>query len=139
MELQEMIYNIMLTIITASMPVLVGFLVAFINQHTNAQQLKTAQSIATNGAIFAQQVSKDLGFNPEQKFNSALASAKTLGEKYGIKLSDDQWKNLIEPSVNEIKKGLNELNSVTVTSSNSESTQTVLVESIPVVAEVDVK
>ncbi|HEY8804744.1 MAG TPA: phage holin, LLH family [Clostridium sp.] len=106
MDFQTMIYNILLTVVTTATPILVGYVVLFIRNHANAKQLHTAKVISLNAVTFANQVSSELDLNNEAKFNSALASAKELASKYGIKLSNDQWKNLIEPSVNEIKKGL---------------------------------
>lgn len=125
MDLQftNLLYTLLLTIITTGTPILIGFLVMFIKSHISAKQLQTAKSLATNGVIFAQQVSKDLNLNNEQKLNSALASAQELAKKYGINLTSSQWKLLLEPAYNEVKKGLNELgNTSTTTTLPTDST-----------------
>jgi len=135
MDFQTVLYNLLLTIITTATPLLVGYAVVFIRQHLSAQQLNTAKVIASNGVVFAQQVSKDLNLNNEAKFNSALASAKSLASKYGVKLSDEQWKNLLEPAYNELKKGLNEVADTNVPSVNSDSIQP-SIDVIPTIPEV---
>jgi len=109
MELQNLLYNIFLSVISIATPILIGYAVNFIKQHTSAQNLKTAMSIASNSVEYAQQISKALGLDNEAKLNSALASAKQLATNYGVKLTDDQWKALLEPAVSGIKKGLVEL------------------------------
>lgn len=121
MDLQfiNLLYTLLLTVVTTGTPILIGFLVVFIKSHLSAKQLQTAKSLATNGVIFAQQVNKDLNLNNEEKFNSALESAKELAKKYGVNLSDSQWKNLLEPAYNEVKKGLNELGDTTITTTTT--------------------
>lgn len=109
MDIQNLLYNLLLSIISIATPILIGYAVTFIKQHTSAQQLKNAMSIATNSVEYAQQISKTLGLDNEAKLNSALASAKELATKYGIKLTDDQWKALLEPAVSGLKKGLVDL------------------------------
>lgn len=131
-QFTNLIYNILLTLVTTATPILVGYLVVFIRQHLSAKQLETAKVIASNGVVYAQQVSAQLGLDNQAKLNSALVSVKALASKYGVKLTDDQWKNLIEPAVNEFKKGLNELGDTTNQPQVSDPTQPVLNDSTPV-------
>jgi len=112
MDFTTILYNLILTIVTTATPILVGYLVIFIRQHLSTKQLETAKVISLNAVAYSNQISKELGLNNEQKLNSALASAQIIAEKYGIKLTSDQWKSLIEPCVNQLKQGLNDVLSV---------------------------
>jgi len=114
MDFNTLVYNTLLTIITTGLPVVIAYLVSFIRQHTNAKQLNTAKIIATNAVTYVNQVSKDLGIDNSVKLSSALNSANQLAKKYGVKLDDNQWRLLLESSVLEVKKGLNELDNVIV-------------------------
>jgi hypothetical protein len=122
-QITDALYNILLTVVTTGTPIVIGYIVNFLRQHASAKQLETSKEIAMNSVTFAEQISKTLGFNNEQKFNSALASAKELASKYGVKLNDTQWKSLIEPALNEAKKGWNDLSSAIVQPEISEATQ----------------
>ena len=115
MDVQTLIFNALLTVVTTGLPIVIAYLVSFIKQHTNAKQLQTAKIIATNAVVYTNQVSKDLGFDHNAKLNSALDATMQLAKKYGINLNESQWRSLIESSVNEVKKGLDELDSVNVT------------------------
>lgn len=126
MDFQSLLYNALLTIITTGFPILIGYIVVFIRQHLSTKQLQTAQVLASNGVLFSEQVSKQLGLDNVAKYNSALASAKTLATKYGVKLSDEQWNSLIESSVGMMKKGLSD-----VVTPVLEATKPILIDSTP--------
>ena len=109
MDYNTIVYNILITIITTGLPILITFLTKLIIQHTNAKQLNTANIIAKNAVLFTKQITSDLKIDNSVKLNSALNSASQLGKKYGINLEDSQWRSLLEASLLEIKKGLNEV------------------------------
>ena len=139
MDFTTIIYNLLLTLVTTGVPILIGGLTILIKQHFSAKQLKIAQVIASNSVSFSEQISKELNLNNEGKLNSALASAQELATKFGVKLNSDQWKSLIEPCVNELKKGLNDVVTpsidvpVTIAQSIvSDSTQPILNEVAPI-------
>ena len=107
-QIQTFLFNALLTIITTGFPIVITYLVKLIIQHTNAKQLNTANIIAKNAVLFTKQITSDLKIDNSVKLNSALNSASQLGKKYGINLEDSQWRSLLEASLLEIKKGLNE-------------------------------
>jgi len=108
-QFQTFLFNTLLTIITTGFPIVITYLVKLIIQHTNAKQLNTANIIAKNAVLFTKQITSDLKIDNSVKLNSALNSASQLGKKYGINLEDSQWRSLLEASLLEIKKGLNEV------------------------------
>jgi len=108
-QIQTFLFNALLTIITTGFPIVITYLVKLIIQHTNAKQLNTANIIAKNAVLFTKQITSDLKIDNSVKLNSALNSASQLGKKYGINLEDSQWRSLLEASLLEIKKGLNEV------------------------------
>ena len=108
-QIQTFLFNALLTIITTGFPIVITYLVKLIIQHTNAKQLNTANIIAKNAVLFTKQITSDLKIDNGVKLNSALNSASQLGKKYGINLEDSQWRSLLEASLLEIKKGLNEV------------------------------
>lgn len=137
LQITNALYNIILVIITTGMPIIITYAVSFIKQHASSKQLQKAQSIAISSVTYAQQVSSQLGLNNEAKLNSALASARTLASSFGLKLSDDQWKNLLEPALKEAKKGWNDVTKDDAPIVVSEPTQTVSGDSVSVLEEVD--
>ena len=108
-QIQTFLFNALLTIITTGFPIVITYLVKLIIQHTNAKQLNTANIIAKNAVLFTKHITSDLKIDNGVKLNSALNSASQLGKKYGINLEDSQWRSLLEASLLEIKKGLNEV------------------------------
>ena len=114
-QIQTFLFNALLTIITTGFPIVITYLVKLIIQHTNAKQLNTANIIAKNAVLFTKQITSDLKIDNSVKLNSALNSASQLGKKYGIKLEDSQWRSLLEASLLEIKKGLNDVKNVSDT------------------------
>jgi len=128
-QIQAMLYNLILTIITTGLPIVITFIVKFIRQHTNAKQLQLLQSIARNAILFTEQVSKDMKFDSSVKLSSAITSAQKLSKNYGINMDEYQWRSIIEASLLEFNKGYNEVLKPTVVSSYS-STETIAVENI---------
>ena len=108
-QIQTFLFNALLTIITTGLPILITYLVKLIIQHTNAKQLNTANIIAKNAVLFTKQITSDLNIDNSVKLNSALNAANQLAKKYGINLEDSQWRSLLEASLLEIKKGLNDV------------------------------
>jgi len=108
-QIQTFLLNALLTIITTGFPIIITYLVKLIIQHTNAKQLNIASVIAKNAVLFTKQITSDLKIDNSVKLSSALNSASQLGKKYGINLEDSQWRSLLEASLLEIKKGLNDV------------------------------
>jgi len=144
MDYQSLIFNILLTLISTGLPILIGGATILIKQHFSAKQLNTAKIISMNSVEFVNQTTKDLKINNTEKLNSAILSARGLAEKAGIKLTSDQWTSLIESSVAQIKKGLITLTELPLTPSNiepatiptpiiSDPIQPILNESAPIV------
>ena len=140
-QIQSMLYNLILTIVTTGLPIVITFIIKFIKQHTNAKQLQLLQSIAKNSILFTEQVSKDMNFDSSVKLSSAITSAQKLSKNYGINMDEYQWRSIIEASLLEFNKGYNEVlkpsvvaSEFTPPSSDSSgslnSTETIAVEDI---------
>jgi len=121
MDITTLIYNLLLTVITTGLPIIIAYIVSFIKQHTNAKQLNTAKILAKNAVLFTKQVSSDLQIDNSTKLASAINSATQLGKNYGINLNENQWRSLVEASLIEIKKGLNNVTSDSNIISNTSS------------------
>jgi len=104
-QIQAMLYNLILTIVTTGLPIVITFIIKFVKQHTNAKQLQLLQSIAKNSILFTEQVSKDMNFDSSVKLSSAITSAQKLSKNYGINMDEYQWRSIIEASLLEFNKG----------------------------------
>jgi len=136
-QIQSMLYNLILTIVTTGLPIVITFIIKFIKQHTNAKQLQLLQSIAKNSILFTEQVSKDMNFDSSVKLSSAITSAQKLSKNYGINMDEYQWRSIIEASLLEFNKGYKDVltPSNTFLSSNNSTilnpTEIVALENIP--------
>jgi len=136
-QIQAMLYNLILTIVTTGLPIVITFIIKFVKQHTNAKQLQLLQSIAKNSILFTEQVSKDMNFDSSVKLSSAITSAQKLSKNYGINMDEYQWRSIIEASLLEFNKGYKDVltPSNTFLSSNNSTilnpTEIVALENIP--------
>ncbi|WP_172408241.1 phage holin, LLH family [Desulfosporosinus sp. FKA] len=98
------VVNILGVLVVSAIAAIVGKL------HLNSKQLATAKSIVSEAVDFATQAAKKLGITQDlAKYQHALAKAKELGARYGIKLTDSEWETLIEGAYKKGKDKLAEL------------------------------
>lgn len=83
------------------------FLVDFINKKAaeataakSREEIELAQSIGLIAVDAAEQVGRVLKLDGTDKFNLAVKQFNEMAERYGLKISDDQRKALIEAGVN---------------------------------------
>lgn len=110
MNVQQIISSGLSDIGMALLSTLVGLAGYYLKQHFTSKQLATAASIATEAVNFAAQAAKKLGITQDlAKYQHALAKAKELASKVGIKLSDSEWETLIESAYKQAKDELAQL------------------------------
>lgn len=81
-----------------------AYAVAWVRRHVSAQNLMVSQRIARVAVTAAQQMGDAAGWSAGAKLTSALQDVRLLGEQHGIKLSDDQWRSLVEAEYAQFKQ-----------------------------------
>lgn len=114
-QIQTVILNTLQDLAMAVIPVVGAYAVAFIRKHMTTNQIETAKNVASISVKYAQQ----LDICNSDKFASALATAKSFASSHGLKLTDEQWRSLIEASVNECKKDWAEVSTITSNQTDS--------------------
>lgn len=76
-----------------------GAAVTLIRRHFSAAQISLAERIAGIAVGSAEQMAASAGWNGSQKLTSAMQDARDLGAKHGVKLTDEQWRSLLEQEV----------------------------------------
>ena len=99
MDIQSTLYPFLNDLIVLMGTILLGFITAYVKQHYSAKQVDTAKTVANLAISFADEMAHVFGIDSTTKFNTAMIHAKSLAEKYGIKLSDEQWGMLIKAGV----------------------------------------
>jgi hypothetical protein len=127
-QITNLLYNVLLTIISTGLPIVIGYIVMFIKSHYTSKQIESAKEIAKISVSYVEQIAEANGINGIDKFNKALASVKNLGNEKGLNFSDSQWKTLIESALKETVNGWNELSKVSLPIDNSDSTHVNFVE-----------
>lgn len=113
MDIQSIIFSGLQDIVTILVGALVAYLVAYIKQHFSAKQISTASVIASAAVNFVAQ-KLDTSENTA-KFEAALASAKELAAKAGLKFTDSQWETLIEDAYKAAKDRAKPIETITST------------------------
>lgn len=98
------ITNALIDLVLAVTTICGGTLVAYVRRHASAATIDTAEQIARIAVGATEQMAKTAGWDAGQKFSSALQDVRALGEKHGIRFSDEQWKTLIERQVREMQR-----------------------------------
>jgi hypothetical protein len=122
MDMQTAVYNVLMDVITITGTILLGLVSAYVKQHFSGIQVNQAKQISGIAVTFAEQVAMTMGFNGKAKYESALAKAKELSDKYGIHLSDAQWEALIESSLKELNQIWTKTNGATTNIMNADGT-----------------
>lgn len=81
-----------------------GYLIAYARRHISLKSIQTAEAVGKIAVNAAEQMGQTAGWSPSQKLTSALQAVRSLGEKHGISLSDEQWRELIEREVREMQR-----------------------------------
>lgn len=98
------ITNALIDLVLAMTTIFGGYLVAYVRRHASAATIDTAEQLARIAVGATEQMAKSAGWNPSQKLTSALQDVRALGEKHGIRFSDEQWRTLIERQVREMQR-----------------------------------
>lgn len=94
----------LIDLVLAVSTVALGALVTLIRKHFTVKQIELAESIAGIAVAATEQMAKAAGWNPSQKLKSALGDARDLGAKHGVRLTDEQWRTLVEQEVANLKR-----------------------------------
>jgi len=98
------ITNALIDLVLAVTTIFGGMLVAYVRRHASAATIDTAEQIARIAVGATEQMAKTAGWDSGQKLRSALQDVRALGEKHGIRFSDEQWRTLIERQVREMQR-----------------------------------
>ena len=111
--MHDAVIRLLYDIIAVLVPVLVGYLVAWLQKRLGAEkiekikrELEIKQDLARIAVQFAQQVYKDLG-GPE-RYEKAAEWLSNMATQMGLQLSTDEVKALIEATLKELKAELGE-------------------------------
>lgn len=129
-QIQALLYNLILTLISTGLPIVLGYITMYIKSHYTAKQIESAKEVAKISVSYVEQIAQANGINGIDKFNKALESVKDLGNQKGLKFSDSQWQTLIEGSIKESVKGWDNLSKVSNSIVSVENTEAKQIESI---------
>lgn len=100
-------------LIASGITALAGILVADVRHHISLTKLIKAEKIGTSAVKAVEGLAVAEGWNPQQKYQQALAQAERLAAAHGVRLSASQWSTLIEQAVTEMKEVGGELTAPT--------------------------
>lgn len=80
-----------------------GAAVRWLRARASQVQIDTAREVASVAAEAVEQVAGRLGFRGKDKLLAAIERARQLAADRGLRLSDQQWENLLEAAVREIQ------------------------------------
>ena len=81
--------------------VLVRYGVPFITSHVNEHKFQRALSIAERAYHKAEQIGAQHNYHGSDKMDLAVELAQGLGNRFGVKLSADEWAGVLESVVHE--------------------------------------
>jgi hypothetical protein len=106
-ELRKALIDAFLVVATAAVPILGGYVVAWLNDHRKDTRVAIALRLVRAAVLAAEQMygglSGDDRATAEVKLQAAMARARSLLAHVGIDLTDDQLRTLIEHAVLEMK------------------------------------
>lgn len=82
---------------------LAGYAANWVRTHHAQTQLKIAGSIAQTVVQAAEQIGEKLGWTGPQKYTEALNYAKSLATRVGLRLTDQEWRAVLESAVVDLK------------------------------------
>lgn len=102
-EIQELLAQVLTLVVIALLSLAADALRKWLRQRFSHEQLATAMDVARIAAGAVEQMyRRATGVDPKAKFDQAMQHVRALGEQKGLKLTDDQWRALLEAAVREI-------------------------------------
>jgi len=103
MEVNELLVGILTNLVLFVIAVAGGYIVRWLKQHLTQRQIELGLEIAAIAVQAAEQIGYATGQNGPGKFAEAMAYARSLAARYGVKFSDEEWAALIERAVHQLK------------------------------------
>jgi hypothetical protein len=100
METESLLLNFLLLLVS----VVIAYATKLIREKMRRDDIQLALDIAETAAYAIEQLSRNRSFGGKTKLAAAMSHAKRLGERVGIRLTDEEWRILIEHAVYEINR-----------------------------------
>lgn len=101
-EWSDLLYQILSLLVTALAVIVLPAIRKWLLARISAEQLATAMGVAR---IVVRAVEQTLPLvKGAPKLNAALQNARQYAERLGLKLTDEQWKSLLEQAVLEMNR-----------------------------------
>ncbi|MDI3341842.1 MAG: phage holin, LLH family [Sphaerobacter sp.] len=108
-DIQQAVVQVLTDLIRLAALVVAGYVAAWVRQHVTAAQWQRAQDIARTAVWAVEQVAPRLRIQGEAKLQRALEDARRLAAAHGLRLTDQQWRSLIESAVKDLKQAVAEV------------------------------
>jgi hypothetical protein len=100
METESLLLNALLLLVSAA----IAYAARTLREKMRREDIELALDIAETAAYAIEQLSRNRSFGGKTKLAAAISHAKRLGERVGIRLTDEEWRILIEHAVYEINR-----------------------------------
>lgn len=98
------ITSALIDLVLAVTTIVGGALVTLIRRHFSTAQIGLAERIASIAVSATEQMAKAAGWDASAKLKSAMQDARDLGTKHGVRLTDEQWRTLLEQEVQRLRR-----------------------------------
>ena len=95
--MDDVLFRVIVSVVGAFICMVLTILGNYLAQRVGGEKLSKAYSVMTTAVEFVEQTATNL--YGEAKMQTAVAWAKNLAAKYGLNLTDDQWRVLGEQAV----------------------------------------
>ncbi|MDI3298278.1 MAG: phage holin, LLH family [Bacillota bacterium] len=102
-DIQQAVVQVLSDLIRLAALVVAGYVAAWVRQHVTAARWQRAQDIARTAVWAVEQMAPGLGLRAKAKLDQALQAARRLAASHGLRLTDDEWRSLIEAAVKALK------------------------------------
>jgi hypothetical protein len=100
METESLLLNVLLLLVSA----VIAYATKLIREKMRREDIELALDIAETAAYAIEQLSRNRPFGGKTKLAAAISHARRLGERVGVRLTDEEWRILIEHAVYEINR-----------------------------------
>jgi Bacteriophage holin of superfamily 6 (Holin_LLH) len=107
-EIMHALTNALVAVLTVTIPVVGTFAANWLKTHTSQQQLESLQTIGGMSVKAVEQIYGDLSGDNRAAGDAKLIAAKQraqdMAARFGVKLTDDQARTIIEQAVHEMNQ-----------------------------------
>ena len=95
--IDDVLFRVIVSVVGTLVTTVLTLLGLYLQQKMGGEKLSKAYSVMTTAVEFVEQTATNL--YGEAKMQTAVAWAKNLAARYGLSLTDDQWRILGEQAV----------------------------------------